>query len=113
MSTQALEAIDRVVASGGDADDVLRAVVEVLAAEPEIAWAGIRFLEDGELVLGPSAGTSDETRRHPTAIAYRGESVGELVIDGVAEQSSLDRIAVLISAYVLLGWDTGGNAWEP
>lgn len=113
MSIQALETIDRVVAGGGDADDVLRAVVGVLAGEPKIGWAGIRFLENGELVLGPSAGTPDEARRHPTAIAYRGEPVGELIVDGLAEQSTLDRVAVLIAAYVLLGWDTGGDAWEP
>ena len=113
MSPGSLEAVDRVVGEGGDADDVLRAVVAALAAEPDIAWAGIEFLEAGELVLGPSAGSSDKTRRRVTTIAYRDESVGELVIDGVAEQSSLDRVAVLISEYVLLGWDTGGNAWEP
>jgi hypothetical protein len=113
MSPSSLEAVDRVVGEGGDADDVLRAVVAALAAEPDIAWAGIEFLEAGELVLGPSAGLPDETRRWVTTIAYRGEAVGELVIDGAAEQSSLDRVAMLISEYVLLGWDTGGNAWEP
>ena len=108
-----LEEIDRVVAQGGDADDVLRAVVAVLAAEPEIAWAGIRFLEAGELVLGPAAGAPNESQRHTTPIAYRDDPVGELVIDGDAEQLLLDQVATRISSYVLLGWDTGGDAWEP
>jgi hypothetical protein len=113
MTPGSLEAVDRVVGEGGDADDVLRAVVATLAAEPDIAWAGIEFLEAGELVLGPSAGSPDETRRRVTAIAYRGEPVGELVVDGDAEESFLDQVATLISEYVLLGWDTGGSAWEP
>ncbi len=113
MSPGSLAAVDRVVGEGGDADDVLRAVVAALAAEPDIAWAGIEFLEAGELVLGPSAGLPDETRRHAVPIAYRGEPVGELIVDGVADRASLEDVAASLSEYVLLGWDTGGNAWEP
>jgi hypothetical protein len=113
MSAGALAEIDRVVASGGDADDVLRAVVAALAAEPEIGWAGITFLEGGELMLGPSAGSPNEARRHVTPIAYRGELVGELVVDGTVEPTSLAQVAAAISDYALLGWDTGGTAWEP
>ena len=113
MSAGAMAEIERVVAAGGDADDVLRAVVAALAAEPEIAWAGITFLEAGELVLGPSAGSPDEARRHVTAISYRSEPVGELVVDGAVDEASLARFATAISEYVLLGWDTGGSVWEP
>ncbi|MEP6892651.1 MAG: hypothetical protein ABI927_02625 [Gaiellaceae bacterium] len=105
--------VDRIIEQGGDADDVLRAVVAALISEPEIGWAGIRFLEAGSLVLGPSAGTPDEPRRHPTPIAFRGDRVGELVVDGAANRALLDHVAAQISPYVLLGWDTGGNAWEP
>ena len=113
MSPCLLEAIDKVVGQGGDADDVLRAVVATLAADRDIAWAGIWLLEADELLLGPSAGSPNETRRHVTAIAYRGELVGELAVDGEAEQSILEHVATLISAHALLGWDTGGSAWEP
>jgi len=113
MSPSQLDAVERIVEAGGEADDVLRAVVAALAAEPGISWAGIRFLEAGELVLGPSAGSPDETRRTATAIAYRGDAVGELVVDGSADPTTLDAVATSISAYVLLGWDTGGSAWEP
>jgi hypothetical protein len=105
--------VDQIVSAGGEADDVLRAVVAALAAEPGISWAGIRFLEAGEFVLGPSAGSPEETKRATTAIAYRGDPVGELVVDGAADQATLDDVASAISAYVLLGWDTGGSAWEP
>ena len=55
-----LEALDRVLNRGGDADDVLRAVVEIVAGP--FAWAGILFREDGRLVLGPQAGEPDESR---------------------------------------------------
>jgi hypothetical protein len=113
VSSGALEALDRILDQGGDVDDVLRAAVGALLAEPSIAWAGIRFLEEGELVLGPSSGEPDETRRLTTPIAYRGDVVGELVVDGEAEAAFCDRFALLISAYVLLGWDTGGEAWVP
>jgi putative methionine-R-sulfoxide reductase with GAF domain len=113
VSTRALEAIDRILNRAGDADDVLRAVVTALAEEPTISWAGILFLESGGLVLGPEAGTADEERRISVPVVYQGESVGELAVDGKAELAFLERIATLVSAHVLLGWDTGGETWEP
>lgn len=113
MSAVALEALEQILDTGGDADDVLRAAVEVLVADPGVAWAGIRFLDEGVFVLGPTAGEPDESRRVTTAISYRGEPVGELVVDGSADVPSLTRFAQLVSAYVLLGWDTGGEAWDP
>ena len=113
MSAGALEALDRILADGGDVDDVLRAAVSVLAAEPGISWAGIRFLDEGVFVLGPASGEPDEPHRTTTPISYQGEPVGELVVDGAAESTFLTRFALLISASVLLGWDTGGEAWDP
>lgn len=112
MSTRALEAIDRILDRGGDADDVLRAVVAELAREPGIAWAGIVFLENGEPVLGPEHGEPEPSRRNAVPVSYRGTVVGELVVDGEAEPAFLERVAVLVSAHVLLGWDTGGEPWE-
>jgi hypothetical protein len=113
MSARALEALDRILNRGGDADDVLRQVVDELVREPTVEWAGILFLESGELQLGPEAGTADAKRRVRTPIAFRGNPVGELAIDGEADPAFLERVATLISAYVLLGWDTGGERWEP
>jgi putative methionine-R-sulfoxide reductase with GAF domain len=113
VSTRALEALDRILNRGGDADDVLRAVVGVLAEEPGIAWAGIAFLDEGELVLGPEAGVPEEARRTRIPITYQGNLVGELWVDGDAEQAFLERVAVLVSAHVLIGWDTRGERWEP
>ena len=105
--------LDEILARGGDADDVLREVVAVLAARPDVSWAGIFFHEGDELELGPSAGSADEPRRITVPIEYRGAEVGRLAVDGEPARELLDRIATLISPYVLLGWDTGGLAWEP
>ena len=53
----ALEALDRIVNRGGDADDVLRDVVAILHDRFEhYSWVGIYLIEDGDLVLGPWRG---------------------------------------------------------
>lgn len=113
MSTGALAAIARILDRGGDADDVLRAVVDELERQPGVQWAGVRFLEQGRLALGPHAGDPDEARRLHVPVLYRGQTVGELAIDGEADPAFLERVASLVSAHVLLGWDTGGTTWEP
>jgi hypothetical protein len=113
MTTDLLETLGSIVDSGGDVDDVLRAAIARLAQEPGISWAGIRFLEDGELVLGPSAGSADAEREQVVPIVYRAAPVGALVVHGEADGAVLKRVAELVAAYVLLGWDTGGEAWVP
>ena len=113
MSERALASLTALLEQEGDVDDVLRGAVVVLADEPAVSWAGVRLLEDGVFVLGPSAGEPDETRRTTARIAYRGDIVGELVADGDVDQAVLARFADLIAPHALLGWDTGGNAWEP
>jgi hypothetical protein len=113
MSSRSLEALDRVLNRGGEPDDVLLATVQVLTKEPGISWAGVAFLEEDELVLGPSAGEASELERVRVPIAYQGATVGELWVDGEADHAILSRIAFLISAHVLIGWDTRGEGWEP
>ena len=113
MNSRALDALDRVLRQQAEADEILRATVRALLEDPEIVWAGIAFVEDGEPTLGPSAGVADESRRERVPIVYRGNKVGELWIDGQADRSLLDRIAFLIAEYVLIGWDTRGELWEP
>jgi hypothetical protein len=113
VSGDVLDALAALAEQGGDADDVLRAAVELLAAEPHVSWAGISFVEEGDLVPGPSAGAPDEPRRRSAQIAYRGDTVGELAVDGDVDDAFLARAAGLLSAYVLLGWDTGGEEWVP
>jgi putative methionine-R-sulfoxide reductase with GAF domain len=113
----ALEAIDRILNRGGDADDVLRQVVSILQERVEgCTWAGISFVEGGKLVLGPEQGNrgGDES---VFPVSYEGSDVAELrvVADGLDadNRALLERVAVLISPYCLVGWDTGGEAWSP
>jgi hypothetical protein len=111
----ALEAIDRILNRGGDADDILRQVVAVLHEQAGYAWAGIFFLEDGELALGPHAGAPDEARRTSVPATWQGDRVAELAVDDAPEEDRmfLERVAVLVSGHCLVGWDTGGESWEP
>lgn len=112
---EALEAVDRILNGGGDADDVLREIVAALHEQTGYAWAGIFFLEDGELALGPQAGTPDERRRTSLPVIWQGTSVAELAVDNAPEEDRmfLERVALLVSGYCLVGWDTGGESWEP
>ena len=109
LATEVTEIVER----GGEADDVLRNVVFALAARPDVSWAGIAFVEEGALRLGPAAGLEDESRRLRTQVSFQGATVGELWVDGTVRADDLDRVAPLISSLVLIGWDTGGEAWEP
>jgi L-methionine (R)-S-oxide reductase len=53
----ALEEIGRILDQGGDADDVLRAAVEVLHDSFEdYSWVGVYLVEGDDLVLGPWKG---------------------------------------------------------
>jgi hypothetical protein len=113
MSAGALDAVDRILNRGGDADDVLRGVVAALVERGGCAWAGILFAEEGDLVLGPQAGEPSAEQRTQIPVVYRGDRVAELVVDGCDDRAFLDRVAVLISAHCLVGWDTGGVPWEP
>jgi L-methionine (R)-S-oxide reductase len=55
--SEAIEAIDRLLNRGGDADDVLRSVVDVVYERfDHYSWVGIYLVEEDELVLGPWAG---------------------------------------------------------
>ena len=157
----ALEALDRIVNRGGDADDVLRAAVDVLHDRfDDYSWVGIYFVEGDELVLGPWKGPQatehvriavgqgvcgaaaasgrteivDDVNADPRYLAcfastrseivvpivYEGRVVGEIDVDsdrpaafGEADRAFLERTALLLSPYCLVGWDTGGERWAP
>ena len=114
-TSAALDAIERIIEGGGDADDILRHVVAALHDDAGYTWAGIFFVEEGDLVLGPHAGTPDETHRTHVPVTWQGDRIAELAIDDALEvdRSFLERVAVLVSGHCLVGWDTGGESWEP
>ena len=134
----ALEAVDRILNRESEADEVLRRVVDVLHDRfDHYSWVGIYLVEGDDLVLGPWKGPqATEHVRIPVGqgicgaaaasgqteivvpIAYLGRVVGEIDIDsdepaafGPADRAFLERVALLISAHSLVGWDTGGVAW--
>jgi hypothetical protein len=113
-SSGVLEAIERILNRSDDADEVLRDVVAVLHSN--YSWAGISFVEEGELVLGPALGEQTvEPTRIP--ITYESNVVAELgvIADEIdaRDRAFLERVAVLIAPHCLVGWDTGGEAWSP
>ena len=110
----ALAAVERILNRGGDADDVLRAVVGAVHERvPHFGRVGIAFMEDGRLVLGPEAGSGegDELR---ALVTFEGAPVAELVVRSTAPSKDhpfLERLATLVSPYCLVGWDTQGVPW--
>ena len=113
MSEGPVAAIARILEEMEEADDVLRAAVAALVADPGVVWAGICFLEGGVLALGPAAGTPDEASRTRVPVVFEGALVGELWVDGAPDRSVLEDVASRIAPLVLIGWDTGGEAWDP
>jgi hypothetical protein len=95
-----------------DADDLLRQAVTRLAARDDCAWAGIFFVEDGSLVLGPEAGAPDPGRRTTVPVLWRDTPVAELAADGSVEPTELESVAAEIADLCLVGWDTGGEVWQ-
>ena len=113
MPPAELAEIEAIVERGGDADDVLRQVVAALARR--YSWAGILFVEDGELVLGPAAGEPTGTNRTQVPVTFNGDRIAELAADGAPEEDRtfLERVAELVAGHCLVGWDTGGEDWNP
>ena len=111
----ALDAVERILNRGGDADDVLRAVVAAVhEGVPHFAWVGVAFMEEGELQLGPEAGNGDgEVLSAP--VTFEGAPVAELVVrrtETADDEPFLQRVATLVSPYCLVGWDTRGVPWS-
>ena len=107
----ALEAVDRIVNRGGDADDVLRAVLHVLSQL--YPYVGLAFVEGGDLVLGPTVGARVAGASFP--VQFHSRKVAELEIAEATDEDApfVERVAVLISPYCLVGWDTRGQQWTP
>lgn len=109
----AVEAVERIINREGEADAILRAAVAEIAKR-YAAPCGIRFVEDGDLVLGPAAG-GDPSSGTAVAVPYEGSTVAELVVAAElddTDRAALTRCATLLSPYCLVGWDTGGEEWH-
>jgi hypothetical protein len=95
-----------------DADELLRHSVADLAAREGCVWAGIYFVEEDALVLGPEAGTPEPGRRTTVPVLWRGTRVAELAADGTVGRTELEAVAASIADLCLVGWDTGGELWQ-
>ena len=95
-----------------DADEQLRRTVTDLAAREDCSWAGIYFVEEGTLVLGPEAGTADPAQRTIVPVVWRDTRVAELAADGAIGSSDLEAVAAGIADLCLVGWDTDGEVWQ-
>ncbi len=98
---------------GGDADDVLREVVAILHERLGV-FVRISFVEEETLAPGPTAGDEAPVTAFP--IAWQGRRVAELEVGREPtgdDRTLLERVAVLVSPYALVGWDTGGEGWSP
>jgi hypothetical protein len=114
----AVAAVERLLNRGGDADDVLRSVVVALYERlPHLGTVWIEFAERGQRLVGPSAGGSanDQAQRFP--VHFQGAEVAALAVPATAvragDDATLERVATIIAPYCLVGWDTGGERWEP
>ena len=104
----ALEALDRILNRGGTAEDVLRAVVDLLHDRIEhYGWVAIVFAEGDGLALGPSRGRAVGTEA-AVPIRYGGRAVARLVVRtpaggrvGDEDTAFLERVALLVSAHCL------------
>lgn len=103
--------VEEIVERGGEADEVLREVVRALHEEGA-SWAGIAFVEGDRLELGPSSGGEQPADFERRPVEWQGAKVAELQAAGL-DADRLARVAALIAPYCLVGWDTGGEAWEP
>ena len=98
--------------SSPDADELLRRAVAELAARDDCSWAGIYFVEEESLVLGPEAGAPEPALRTSVPVVWRETRVAELAADGGVDRSELERVAAGIADLCLVGWDTGGEVWQ-
>ena len=142
----ALEAVDRILNRESEPDEVLLQVVGTLHAKlPYYRRVSLYFVEEDELLLGPSAGENPAERSRPSvgedsikaAVSHRSVQIendvaridapvifeGQVVavidvesnepnVFGEADQAFLERVARLVSAHCLVGWDTGGVPWS-
>jgi putative methionine-R-sulfoxide reductase with GAF domain len=115
----ALEAVDRILNREPEADEVLRQTVAVVENRiVHYVWVGIFFAERGTLVLGPASGEHDAgAATMDVPVVYDGQQVALLQVATTEpgsdddERAFLERVALLVSAHCLVGWDTGGEPW--
>jgi hypothetical protein len=113
------ERVQAIVDGGEEADQILRASLAAVHEGAGAPWSAIAFVEEREMVAGPLAGQPPGGVPVPDLIfpiTYRGETVAALWFGGEMPReldADLSRVAELLAPYCLVGWDTGGEHWDP
>jgi hypothetical protein len=111
--------VQAIVDGGEEADEILRASLSAVHAASGAAWSAIAFVEEREMVVGPLVGRAPQGTPEPALavpIVYRGDTVAGLWFGSETPReldSDLSRVAALLAPYCLVGWDTGGEHWDP
>jgi len=95
-SSGALEAVERILNRGGDADEVLRQVVDVLH-ERTGSWVAIAV--DSHVRASAGGERPEHHQRHP--IVWQGRTIAELWTNNDADPALCARVAVIVSPYCL------------
>ncbi len=111
--------VQAVIDGGEEADEILRASLAAVHEGTDAPWSAIAFVEEGQMVIGPVAGTAPDDAPAPALgvpIVYRGDTVAALWLGSAVPAeivAELERAAALLAPYCLVGWDTGGEEWVP
>jgi len=112
--TTVVTTIQQILERSEEADQILLGTIAALSAHYE-AGVGIRFIEEGSFSDGPWAGEAGVTTTE-VEVRYDGELVALLVTPASLAADAIktwEQVADLISAFCLVGWDIGGEDWEP
>ena len=107
-------AIAQILERSEEADQILLGTIAALSSHYETG-VGIRFIEEGSFSDGPWAGEAG-TVATEVEVRYDGELVAVLVTPATLDTSAIEtwqQVANLVSAFCLVGWDIGGEDWEP
>jgi hypothetical protein len=114
-----VDEVQAIVDGGEEADEILRASLAAVHEGAGAPWSAIAFVEEREMVVGPLAGQAPEGTPEPALtvpIVYRGDTVAGLWFGSETPRelaADLSRVAALLAPYCLVGWDTGGEHWDP
>ena len=111
--------VQAIVDGGEEADQILRAALTAVHAAAGAPWSAIAFVEERVMAVGPLLGSAPDGTPVPSMIfpiVYRGDTVAGLWFGSETPReldADLSRVAAMLAPYCLVGWDTGGEGWEP
>ncbi len=112
--TTVVATIEQILERSEEADQILLGTIAALSSQYETG-VGISFIEEGLFSDGPWAGETG-TVATEVEVRYDGELVALLVTPAWLnddDRATWEQVAELISAFCLVGWDIGGEDWEP